>query len=51
MAQMPSTAPAPLTEDAFVADRQSFWSSFTTFITVSVIVLALIIILMAIFLV
>jgi len=50
MAQMPQTAPAPLTEDAFVQDRQSFWSGFTTFVTIGVVVVALIVIGMAIFL-
>ena len=48
---LPSTTPAPLTEDAFLADRQRFWGSFTHFTLVSVIFLVVLIVLMAIFLV
>ncbi len=45
------TAPAPLTEDAFVADRQRFWGAFTSFILVNVICVVVLLILMTIFLV
>ena len=48
---LPRTMPAPLTEDAFLADRQRFWGSFTTFTLVSVIFLVVLLVLMAIFLV
>lgn len=50
MADIPSSSPAPLTEDAFLADRQKFLSSFIGFTTGSVIFLAVLLILMAIFL-
>ena len=35
--QNPATIkePGPLAVDAFVADRQAFWGSFTTFVTFS----------------
>ena len=35
MAQAPSTNPAPVTEDAFLADRMAFWSGFCNFATIS----------------
>jgi hypothetical protein len=50
MAHAPSSTPAPVTEDAFVADRQRFWGGFTTFTLISVITVVAILILMAIFL-
>ncbi len=48
---MPHSMPAPLTEDAFLADRQRFWGSFTTFTLISLISVVILLILMAIFLV
>jgi hypothetical protein len=51
MAQTPSSSTAPLTEDALIADRQKFWTSFTSFTTGAVIVVAVVLILMALFLV
>jgi hypothetical protein len=48
MAQAPSLS--PITEEAFLADRQSFWNSFTSFTIGSVIAVAVILILMALFL-
>lgn len=45
-----STSGAPVTEDAFLADRQKFWSSFTGFTTGSVIAVVALLVLMAIFL-
>lgn len=45
------SSPAPVTEDAFIADRQRFWGGFTTFTLVSTIALVILIVLMAIFLV
>ena len=50
MANPPSSSAAPLTEDAFLADRQKFLSSFISFTTGSVIFLVVLMILMAIFL-
>jgi hypothetical protein len=50
MAQPPATGPAPVTEDAFLAERQKFWSGFTGFTLGSVIFVAVLLILMAIFL-
>ncbi len=38
------------TPEAFLADRQSFWSSFTKFTLASVIFVVLLLILMALFL-
>ncbi len=50
--QTPSgTAPGGLTVDRFMEDRQAFWGSFTRFVTGGVIFLAVLLILMAIFLV
>jgi hypothetical protein len=48
MAQAPSTS--PVTEEAFIADRQNFWNSFTSFTIGSAIAVAVILILMALFL-
>ncbi len=45
------TSLAPMTEDAFIADRQKFWNWFTSATLVSVITVVIIVILMAIFLV
>jgi hypothetical protein len=39
------------TEDAFVADRQMFWSSFTGFTTGAVIVVVTILVLLLVFVV
>jgi hypothetical protein len=50
MANPPSSSSAPLTEDAFIADRQKFLSSFIGFTTGSVIFVAVLLILLAIFL-
>lgn len=38
-------------DEAFVADRQKFWSSFTSFTTFAVVALVVVLILMGIFLV
>ncbi len=49
----PVTQPTPTGPDAgelFVADRQKFWSSFTTFTTGAVIVVVLVLVGMAVFL-
>ena len=51
-----TTAPAasgsaPLTEDAFLADRQSFWTWFTGVITKAVIGIVVLLVLLTIFLV
>jgi hypothetical protein len=43
-------APAPLTEDAFLADRQRFWAGFTSFTLFSVIALVVLLVGMALFL-
>jgi heme/copper-type cytochrome/quinol oxidase subunit 2 len=51
MAEMPHTTPAPLTEDAFLADRQRFWGGFTNFTLISLITVVVILVLMTIFLV
>jgi hypothetical protein len=45
------TENAPLAIDAFVADRQAFWTSFTSFTTYVAGALIVLLILMAIFLV
>ena len=51
MAQMSSsTSSAPVTNEAFLADRQKFWASFTGFTTGSVVALVALLVLMAIFL-
>lgn len=49
MAQSPS--PAPVTEDAFMADRQKFWNGFCSFTTGTVIALVLLLVAMLVFLV
>jgi hypothetical protein len=41
----------PLTVDAFIADRQQIWASFTSMVRLGAIGVAIILILMAIFLV
>jgi hypothetical protein len=46
----PPSAP-PVTEEAFLADRQHFWNGFTSFTFGSVITIAVILVLMALFLV
>ncbi len=48
MAQTPGTP--PVTEEAFFADRQSFWNGFTTFTAGSVIAVVMVLVLMALFL-
>ncbi len=51
MASPSSSSPLPpVTEEAFMADRQKFYDSFGGFTTGSVIFLAIVMILMAIFL-
>ena len=50
MANPLSSSAAPLTEEAFLADRQKVLSSFIGFTTGSVIFLVVLMILMAIFL-
>lgn len=50
MAQPPIVSPAPSTEDAFLADRQKFWSAFTGATTFGVVFLVVLLVLMAIFL-
>jgi hypothetical protein len=49
MAQSPSS-PAPLTEAAFLVDRQKFWSGFTGFALGAVTFVAVVLILLAVFL-
>lgn len=49
MAQAPT--PPPVTEDAFLADRISFWKSFNAFTLGAVIVVATLLLLLAFFLV
>ena len=44
------TEPGPLAIDAFVADRQNFWGSFTHFVTIAVVGVVVLLILLAIFL-
>lgn len=51
MADISPTSPAPMTEDAFLADRQRFWGAFTHFTLISVITLVILLVLMAVFLV
>ncbi len=51
MAQAPSSSPLPpVTEEAFLADRQKFFSAFGSFTTATTAFLAIVVILMAIFL-
>jgi hypothetical protein len=49
--QTPSPTSSPVTVDAFMADRQAFWSSFTGAVTIAAGAVALLVIGMAIFLV
>jgi hypothetical protein len=51
MAETTSTFTGPVTEEALIEERQRFWQGFTTATVFSVIIVALILILMAIFLV
>ncbi len=51
MAEISRTTQPKLTEEAFLADRQRFWGSFTSFTIGSVIFVVVLLILMAIFLV
>ncbi len=46
----PTTTTGPDVGELFVADRQKFWSSFTTFTTGAVIAVVLVLVGMAIFL-
>ena len=45
------TAAGPAAAEAFVADRQAFWSSFTRFVAMGALAVVILLILMAIFLV
>ncbi len=47
---VPQTETAPDISQAFVADRQSFWGSFTTFVTGGAIAVTVLLIAMAYFL-
>ena len=51
MAKPPSAPPTQTTVDAFVSDRQIFWESFTRFSFKAIVGVAVLVILMAIFLV
>jgi hypothetical protein len=51
MAETSSTTLAPVTEEAFLADRQEFWASFGHFALGGTILVVVILILMALFLV
>ncbi|HJS84525.1 MAG TPA: hypothetical protein VJ779_03625 [Acetobacteraceae bacterium] len=51
MADRPIMFRAPETEEAFLADRQRFWLSFTRFVTAAVGLIVLFLILMTVFLV
>lgn len=51
MAETYSSTPAPVTEDAFLADRQQFWISFGHFTLGGTILVVVILVLMALFLV
>ncbi len=44
------TQPSPIPVEAFIANRQAFWNSFTHFITGGVIAVVVLLILMALFL-
>ena len=50
MAAPVQTKPATPTEDAFVADRQAFWTRFTGFTKYSAIAIAVLLLLMWVFL-
>ena len=45
-----TSTPGPDLTEAFVADRQAFWSSFTNFVLMGVLGLAVLLILLAFFL-
>ncbi len=49
MAQSPATIPS-VTEEAFEADRQKFFSSFCGFVTTVIILIVLLLVAMAVFL-
>ena len=53
MANAPAstTALPPVTEDAFIADRMAFWSSFTGATTASAVAIAVLLVLLLIFVV
>lgn len=51
MAQRPTLFRGPETEEAFLADRQRFWFSFTKSVTWMVALVVLVLILMTVFLV
>jgi hypothetical protein len=51
MAQSPAPVDAPLTEEAFYADRRKFWGSFTGATRNAVIGVVVLLILLTIFLV
>ena len=44
------TEPGPAAIDAFVADRQAFWGSFTSFVTMAAVAIVILLVLMAFFL-
>ena len=50
MAQYPSMASGPETEQAFFADRERFWHAWTRFAVVAATGVAILLILMAVFL-
>ncbi len=50
MALPTTSTAAPLTEDAFLADRQKFWGSFTGATTGAVVVMVVLLVAMAVFL-
>jgi hypothetical protein len=50
MAQPPSTTPAPVTEQAFLADRQRFFAGFGNATTGAIIFIVILMLLMWIFL-
>mgnify|MGYP001544800784 CR=1 FL=1 len=51
MATQPPSSLAPVTEEAFLADRQAFWASLCSATVGSVIFITILLALMAIFLV
>jgi hypothetical protein len=51
MAPTTHSGPAPVTEEAFLADRMAFWSFFTNATTIAAATIAVILILLTIFLV
>jgi len=51
MARLPVSATGPQMEEAFLADRQRFWLGFTSFTFWAAACIAILLILMAIFLV